>query len=68
MRDVLVAMLFLLRVQLDELLLHRRVDVRPVGELQDLAREVVVVGLEPRGDRSSEVGRVADDLLGRAPA
>src|SRR5688500_53258 len=56
----------LLRVELDdELLLDRRVDLRTVRQLQNFAAEVVVVGLEPRGDRGGEVGRVAHDLLGR---
>src|SRR5919206_256480 len=36
-----------LRVELDdELLLHRRVDLRPLGGAQHLRRESVVVGLE----------------------
>ena len=57
----------LLGVELDdELLLHRRVDLGPLGQLQDLAGQAVVVGLEPGGDGRGEVGRVADDLLGRA--
>src|SRR5439155_7027934 len=36
----------LLRVELDDqLLLHRRVDLGPLGQLEDLAGEAVVVGL-----------------------
>src|SRR4029079_7600109 len=42
------------------------VDLLALGPLQNLAREVVVVGLEPRGDRGREIGGVAHDLLGRA--
>src|SRR5918996_6520417 len=61
------ACLALLRIELDdELFLHGRVDVRALRQLQDLAGEVVVVGLEPGGDRGREVGGVADDLLDRA--
>ena len=56
----------LLRVELDdELFLHRRVDLVALGLLQNLAREPVVVGLEPRRDGRHEVGRVADHLLRR---
>src|ERR687887_2276526 len=52
----------LLGVELDDqLLLHRRVDLVPLGPLEDLPREAVVVGLEPRGDGGREVGGVADD-------
>ena len=43
----------LLRVELDdELFLDRRVDLAALGLLQHLAREPVVVGLEPRERRS----------------
>src|SRR3989440_7578146 len=52
----------LLGVELDDQrLLHRRVDLVPLGPLEDLAGEAVVVGLEPRGDGGREVGGVADD-------
>src|SRR5215212_4288235 len=56
---------FLLGVKLDdERFLHRRVDLLALGPLEDLAGEVVVVGLEPGRDGGSEIGRVPDDLLG----
>src|SRR4051794_12285659 len=60
--------LSLLRVELDdERFLHRRVDLRALRQLQDLAGQAFVVGLEPRCDGRRQVGRVADDLLrGRA--
>src|SRR5689334_8621502 len=55
----------LLGVELDDqLLLHRGVDVDPVGQPQHLARQVVVVGLEPRGHRGGQVGRVGHHRLG----
>src|SRR4029079_4500992 len=57
----------LLRVKLDdERFLDRRVDLLTLRPLEHLAGEAVVVGLEPRGHRSGQVGGVADDLLGRA--
>src|SRR5512132_558319 len=56
--------LLLLRVELDdERFLDGRVDLRALRELQDLARQRLVVGLEPGRDRGGEVGCVADDLL-----
>src|SRR3954463_9535085 len=56
----------LLRVELDdELLLHRRVDLRTLGVAQHLRRKSVVIGLEPGGHRGHEVRGVPDDLLGR---
>src|SRR5262249_35829592 len=55
----------LLGVELDDqLLLDRRVDLGPLRPLQDLARQPLVVGLQPRGDGGGQVGRVADHLLG----
>src|SRR6266542_1970434 len=57
---------FLLGVELDdERFLHRRVDLLALGPLEDLAGEVVVVGLEPGRDGGRQVGRVADDLSRR---
>src|SRR2546423_4195728 len=54
----------LLRVELDDqLLLNRCVDLVARGLLQNLAREPVVVGLEPGSDRRDEIGCVADHLL-----
>src|SRR6478609_3641425 len=59
----------LLAVQLDdELLCDRGVDLLALRPLQHLAGETLVVGLQPRGDGSGEVGRVADDLLGGGAA
>src|SRR6185437_3262332 len=56
----------LLGVELDdELLVDRSVDVGALRLLQDLPREAVVVGLQPRGHGGDEIGRVADHLLGR---
>src|SRR5580765_5133150 len=56
----------LLAVELDdERLLHRGIDLHPVGPLQNLAGQAVVVCLEPRGDRCGQVGGVAHGLLGR---
>ena len=53
----------LLRVQLDdELLLHRRRDLATLGEPQDLARQVVVIGLQPGRHRRREVGRRPNGL------
>src|SRR5919202_6180172 len=69
-RDVRVAMnsfRLLLAVKLDdERFLDRRVDLLALRELQDLAGETVVVGLQPGGDGGGQVGRVPDHLLGRA--
>src|SRR5207244_1149198 len=54
----------LLGVELDdELLLHGRVDLRPLGLLQNFSGQSVVVGLEPRRHRGHEIRRVADRLL-----
>src|SRR5215204_7080219 len=51
----------LLRIELDdELFLDGGVDLAPLGPLEHLAGEALVVGLEPRGDGSREVGRVPD--------
>src|SRR3954453_16942644 len=56
----------LLRVELDdELLLHRRVDLRPLGVAQHLRRKSVVIRLKPRRNGGRQFGRVAD-RLGRA--
>src|SRR5580765_6820513 len=56
----------LLAVELDDQrFLDGRVDLVPLGPLQDLSGQVVVVGLEPRRHGCGEVGRVADDRLGR---
>src|SRR5437868_542369 len=56
----------LLRVELDdELLLHGRIDLRPLGLLQNFSGQSVVVGLQPGGDGGDEVGRIADHLLRR---
>src|SRR5690349_17753148 len=55
----------LLGVELDDQrLLHRGVDLSPVGPLENLSGQPVVVGLQPRGDRGGQVGRVAHRLLG----
>src|SRR3954453_22453638 len=55
----------LLRVQLDdELLLHRRGDLRALGLAQHLRRQLVVIGLQPGGHLGHQLGGVADDLLG----
>src|SRR5262245_13430510 len=55
----------LLAIQLDDQgLLHRGVDLDPVGPLENLPGQPVVVRLEPRGDGSGQVGGVADGLLG----
>src|SRR5262245_9624765 len=55
---------FLLRVELDdERFLDGRVDLRALWELQDLARQRLVVGLEPGRHGGGEVGCVANDLL-----
>src|SRR5207302_697431 len=64
-RDVRVAMCsFLLGVKLDdERFLDRRIDLGPLRQLQDLARQPLVVGLEPGRDGSREIGRVANHLL-----
>src|SRR6266545_2234520 len=57
----------LLGVKLDDQrLLDRSVDLFPLGPLQNLAGEPVVVGLEPGRHGCGEVGCVADDGLGRA--
>src|SRR5919204_3603930 len=54
----------LLRVQLDdELLLHRRRDLTTVRLAQYLGGERVMVGLQPGGHLSGELGRVADDRI-----
>src|SRR5215210_2557191 len=56
----------LLRVQLDdELLLHRRCDLVPLRMTKHLRGEAVVVRLEPRRDRSCELGGVTHHRLGR---
>src|SRR5216110_3251754 len=61
------SLLSLLRIELDdERFLDGRVDLLAFRQLEHLAREPVVVGLQPRRHRRGEVGRVADDLLGRA--
>src|SRR3954453_4439400 len=53
----------LLRVELDdELLLHRRVDLRTLGVAQHLRRQSVVIRLKPRRDGGRQFGRVADHL------
>src|SRR5664279_264769 len=55
----------LLGVELDDqLLLDGRVDLDTLGEAQDLAGEIVVVGKQPARDRRREVGRIANDRLG----
>src|SRR4051795_10721494 len=57
----------LLGIELDdELLLHRRGDLRALGPAQHLGGELVVVGLQPCRDLSDELGRVADHGLGIA--
>src|SRR4051812_16771865 len=56
----------LLRVELDdELPLHRRVDLRPLGVAQHLRRKSVVIRLKPRRNGGRQLGRIAD-RLGRA--
>src|SRR3954469_15731475 len=58
----------LLRVELDdELLLHRRVDLRTLGVAQHLRCESVVIGLQPGRYRRREVGGVPDRLRGTRP-
>src|SRR4051794_23922225 len=53
----------LLRVELDdELLLHRRVDLRTLGVAQHLRRQSVVIRLKPRRDGGRQFGRIADHL------
>src|SRR5271154_701784 len=60
------AKVLLLRVQLDdELLLHRRSDLAPLRLAQHLGRQRLVIGLQPRGDLSGELGCVPDHLRGR---
>src|SRR5919204_2252193 len=60
------AFLSLLRVELDdERFLDRRIDLRPLRPLEDLSGQAVMVGLQPRRNRSGEIGGVAHDLLGR---
>src|ERR1039457_5602453 len=57
----------LLRVQLDdELLLHRRGHLSALRLAQHLGRERLVVGLEPRGDLSGELGGVPYHLHSRS--
>src|SRR2546430_13421345 len=47
----------LLRIQLDDqLLLHRCGDLAPFGLAEHLRRERVVVGLEPRGHLTGQLG------------
>src|SRR4051794_31794385 len=59
----------LLGIELDdERLLHRGVDLHPVGPLENLSGQPVVIRLEPRGDRCGQVGGVAHGLLGRGAA
>src|SRR5262245_32327690 len=54
----------LFRVQLhDERFLDGHVDLLALRIAEHLAREAVVVGLEPGRDGGREVGRVADELL-----
>ena len=54
----------LLRVQLDDqLLLHRRGDLPPLGLAEHLRRERVVIGLKPRRHLAGELRRIADHLL-----
>src|SRR3954447_19616870 len=56
----------LLGVQLDDqLLLHGSGHLPPLGLAQDLGRERIVVGLEPRRHLAGQLRRVADDVLGR---
>src|SRR3954453_11743980 len=56
----------LLRVELDdELLLHRRVDLRTLGVAQHLRRQSVVIRLKPRRYGGRQFGRIAN-RLGRA--
>ena len=55
----------LLGVELDdELLLHRRGDLPPLRLAQHLRGEAVVIGLQPRGDLTGELGGVGDQVLG----
>src|SRR6476469_1782215 len=55
---------WLLRVELDdERLLNRSIDLVALGPLEHGAGEAVVIGLEPGGHGSREVGRIADELL-----
>src|ERR671936_3074871 len=64
---VAIASFLLLRVELDdERFLDRRVDLFALGPLEHLPGQAVVVGLQPRGHRGRQVGRVAHDLLGGA--
>src|ERR671921_304017 len=59
---------WLLGVELDdELLLHRRGDLAALRLAQDLGRERVVVGLQPRRDLRGQLGRVTDERLDRRP-
>src|ERR1700752_1082993 len=56
----------LLRVQLDDqLFLHRGCDLPTLGPAQDLGRQPLVIGLEPRRDLAGQLGGVADDLRRR---
>src|SRR6187401_3249843 len=58
----------LLAVELDDQLLgDGGVDLLPLRPLQDLAGEVVVVGLEPGRHRRGEIRRVAHHLLRARP-
>src|SRR5690348_4811838 len=55
---------WLLRVQLDdELLLHGGGDLAALRLAQDLRRQRIVVGLQPRGHLCGELGGIADDGL-----
>src|SRR3954452_22336645 len=55
----------LLGVELhDQLLLHRRGDLRALGAAEHLRGELVVVGLQPGGHLRHELRRVADHVLG----
>src|SRR3954451_8569356 len=55
----------LLRIQLDDqLLLHRRGDLRALGLAEHLRRQGVVIRLQPRGHLRGQLGLVADHLLG----
>src|SRR5271167_4565458 len=57
----------LLRVQLDdELLLHRRGDLASLRLAQYLGRERLVVGLQPRGNLSGQLGGIPDHLSARS--
>src|SRR5215208_5949183 len=56
----------LLRVKLDdELFLHRRGDLGPLWEAEDLRREAVMVGLEPGRHDGGQLCCFADDGLDR---